>query len=111
MKNIRSDPSSLLNDCEGDYDFDMDCKSGQCFQKGSSNNPTPPGCRNTPKNAWDYCATKSSLKNISLDPSGLFFNCEGDCDSDMECKSGKCFQRGSNGDPTPFGCCGTTKNA
>lgn len=45
------------------------------------------------------------LKHVAVNPSHLLNDCEGDCDSDSSCKSGKCFQRKYDG-PQPPGCSG-----
>ena len=105
LKKIGVNPSHLLNDCEGDCDSDSGCKSGQCFQRNHGS-PDPPGCNGTPYADWDYCIPTTPLKNIAVNPSHSLNTCEGDCDSDSGCKSGKCFQR-NHGSPDPPGCSGT----
>merc|ERR1712113_37679 len=46
------------------------------------------------------------LVEIGANPSHKLNDCEGDCDRDSDCKSGKCYQR-NNGGPIPPGCSGT----
>ena len=112
-----------LGECEGDCDgTTKDCKGSLvCFQRDK--NEKVPGCKVGGKGdtkGYDYCynpkkatkkttkkATKKnpskSLKALGGDPKVKLGECEGDCDSDNNCKSGlKCFQR--NGSELVPGC-------
>ena len=108
-----------LDRCEGDCDSDNDCIGNlKCYQRDSSSD-VPPGCVGGGSGddpTHDYCydpADNNTIKTIAGDPpSGVnttwspqLDRCEGDCDTDADCKGNlKCFQR-NNGEPVP-GCSG-----
>eukprot|EP01047_Picozoa_sp_COSAG01_P032317 COSAG01_NODE_2328_length_7893_cov_2.389017_2_plen_1888_part_00 len=85
--------------CAGDCDRDTDCKPGlKCWQR--NNKVAAHGCvagGAGDVNAWDYCYSPSAMH--SKGTSGCRSNakcdkCQGDCDTDTDCKTGlKCFQR------------------
>jgi hypothetical protein len=89
-----------LGDCQGDCDSDADCKPGlKCFQRNAKE--AVPGCLpGTAANnvAYaDYCyappAPPPTLDFLGWTETNLG-KCQGDCDSDADCKAGlKCFQR------------------
>jgi hypothetical protein len=99
-----------LKICQGDCDKDSDCAHGlKCFHRSA--NQHVPGCTGD-KAEWkgiDFCY-KPPLGTLKIvgDEWGHGFplnNCEGDCDSDSDCKKGlKCFHR-HNLEPVP-GCKG-----
>ena len=105
-----------LGRCEGECDSDADCLGNlKCFQR--QNGEPVPGCSGSGRGpTWDYCydpADNNTIKHIAGDPptgdntawSPQLDKCEGDCDTDADCKGNlKCFQR-SNGEPVP-GCSG-----
>merc|ERR1711935_1239578 len=83
--------------CQGDCDSDADCKSGlTCFQRDRF---TPvPGCFGLGAASYDYCVVPPELTTGANGGNGCGAGkcdvCQGDCDSDADCKSGlTCFQR------------------
>jgi len=116
--------SSPCVKCQGDCDSDSECSSGlSCFQRTSTQ--TVPGCTGSGSPGRDYCYKKSSTPTKSptkAPTSSTILNlrsgecsvslpcvkCQGDCDSDSECKSGlKCFQRSANSTQAVPGCSGS----
>jgi hypothetical protein len=115
----------LLSECEGDCDRDTECKTGlKCFQRTGLQ--AVPGCSGgLPEwTGFDFCykppapvpvpvtppvatPARGTLKYVGNNrgPGFPLNACEGDCDSDSQCKSGlKCLQRrGSEAVP---GCTG-----
>jgi hypothetical protein len=114
--------------CQGDCDTDKDCAGSlRCFQR-TSKSTVPPGCQRTQQgdiHDYDHCY---DIKYISpgvlwsfggdgCTPSMMCNRCQGDCDSDRDCKSGlRCFQRdkkemahqcksGGSGDITGYDYC------
>lgn len=94
--------------CEGDCDTSDDCEGDLiCVQRSETDGQMPvPGCQGIPNTRADYCASPEDLfappiPNHGLrirEPTCTPFNscgqCEGDCDSDNDCKgSMKCFMR------------------
>jgi len=99
----------LLSECQGDCDNDMDCEGDlKCFQRISDE--AIPGCDGEGSPGTDYCFDR--LKDPFLlweDGNDLGPNsyglCEGDCDTDDDCKGDlKCFHRDAQ-EPVP-GCTG-----
>ena len=97
--------------CEGDCDTNKDCRDGlKCFQRNGGDDV--PGCNGGKDNAsgTDFCIRDPDntppLKWSVTFPLDL---CEGDCDTDDDCRDGlKCFQR-NGGDEVP-GCTGGKDN-
>jgi len=74
LQNLGDDGCTSIKQCEkcqGDCDFDSDCKSGSvCFQRQAYSKPVP-GCHNQ-KNAHnigdhDYCVDPAALGPLRLD--------------------------------------------
>lgn len=90
---------SRLNLCQGDCDSDSDCSDGhKCFRRGGTE--AVPGCAGDGKEDWDYCfdATPDSKGGWSAEEKPLW-KCEGDCDTNADCKGNlTCFQRSGNED-------------
>ena len=93
-----------LGMCRGDCDNDNECAGNLvCFQR-DGNEPVP-GCSMGSSSyiGIDFCtdsgdgtSTSLSIKGDNGSPSSAFplGECQGDCDSDRDCRSGlKCFQR------------------
>merc|ERR1719320_1327951 len=80
--NIARNPSSRLNECEGDCDSHGNCVSPlQCKQRDEGED-LPPGCTGNPKQEYDYCYDPSTeLSDDGPNPSATLDKCEGDCDS------------------------------
>eukprot|EP00980_Cylindrotheca_fusiformis_P005890 scaffold1239_cov130-Cylindrotheca_fusiformis.AAC.3 len=97
-----------LSLCQGDCDSDVDCQDGlQCFHR-ITGGMVVPGCSGGQQDlsATDYCiaimAVDPALEESSESPLGI---CQGDCDSNADCKAGLiCFQR-NGGEEVP-GCFG-----
>ena len=98
--------------CEGDCDSDSDCKAGlTCFQR--SGYVSVPGCSGGGTSGYDYCWQPTSptpgvlsLGVHAMDGcgAGKCDECQGDCDTDSDCKAGlTCFQRDTGSVP---GCSG-----
>eukprot|EP00984_Skeletonema_dohrnii_P001331 scaffold413_cov76-Skeletonema_dohrnii-CCMP3373.AAC.2 len=125
-----------LSECEGDCDSDHDCKDGLiCFERHGTTEPVP-GCLGgeDESKGTDYCSRKdaeivtaqptTAVPSISPQPTSTYprlkyvgdewkprsvfplSECEGDCDSDHDCKDGLiCFHRHGTTEPVP-GCLG-----
>ena len=90
-----SERGVLFDRCEGNCNSDADCNVGlECFQRTSSEEV--PGCINGgsgDENGSNYCILPI-LVYKGNEPDVLLDLCEGDCDSNQDCKVGyKCFQR------------------
>ena len=93
------------NLCEGDCDTDSDCKAGlRCFHPRSFGPPTRlfiesvPGCSGDGMPGVDYCISAPPLTTGVNGWDGCGAGgcnlCEGDCDTDSDCKAGlQCFHR------------------
>eukprot|EP00980_Cylindrotheca_fusiformis_P024761 scaffold12403_cov148-Cylindrotheca_fusiformis.AAC.3 len=97
-----------LSLCQGDCDSDVDCQDGlECFQR--TRGMDVPGCSGGQQDlsGTDYCImieeeVEPVLEESTEFPLGI---CQGDCDSNADCKAGLiCFQR-NEGDEVP-GCFG-----
>jgi len=85
---------SLLAECQGDCDSDLDCGLGLCCFRRSALEVVP-GCSGAGAIAVDYCykPPKGHLVITGRGP-GLLNRCEGHCTKDSDCTSGlKCRQR------------------
>jgi len=100
--------SKRCSACHGDCDGDYDCKPGlKCFQRNALQQIH--GCGFGGSNdvrGYDYCYNPKALFNLGgsgCTPSKKCARCQGDCDSDRDCKDGlKCYQR--NGKTPIPGC-------
>eukprot|EP00980_Cylindrotheca_fusiformis_P004904 scaffold1041_cov121-Cylindrotheca_fusiformis.AAC.9 len=98
--------------CQGDCDRDVDCQDGlRCFQR--TEGMDVPGCSGGQQDlsATDYCIAITEmdppLEESSEFPLAL---CQGDCDSNADCKAGLiCFQH-NEGEEVP-GCSGGADEA
>eukprot|EP00980_Cylindrotheca_fusiformis_P000335 scaffold82_cov111-Cylindrotheca_fusiformis.AAC.3 len=96
-----------LSLCQGDCDSDVDCQDGlECFQR--TGGMDVPGCSGGQQDlsGTDYCIMIEEVDPILEEstefPLGV---CQGDCDSNADCKAGLiCFQR-NEGEEVP-GCFG-----
>eukprot|EP00980_Cylindrotheca_fusiformis_P016105 scaffold4780_cov113-Cylindrotheca_fusiformis.AAC.4 len=96
-----------LSLCQGDCDSDVDCQKGlRCLQR--TGGMDVPGCSGGQQDlsATDYCiaitVVDPPLEESTEFPLGI---CQGDCDSNADCKAGLiCFQR-NEGEEVP-GCLG-----
>lgn len=93
------DPNFLLGRCQGDCDTDSSCRGNDlvCFQRAGPYESVP-GCSGGKDDATysDYCVRTSDLSLPRLSWSSTFplGQCEGDCDTDSDCKGNLiCFQR------------------
>lgn len=89
--------------CHGDCDEDHQCAEGLvCFQRADGRANTIPGCTGEGKKGWDYCYNPNwgipgpplpAVETLGLNPTGLDI-CQGDCDSDRDCRGNlRCFIR------------------
>lgn len=103
----------------GDCDTNDDCQAGLvCFQRGRANPVgTVFGCRGTAiRNTTDFCMDPSDIPDNTLiaigdenEPAFLYplEKCRGDCDRDIDCKSGLMCTKRAAGDMDPIpGCFG-----
>jgi len=94
--------------CTGDCDQNWDCASGRCFQRSQSGQEVP-GCLmggDGDKPTHDYCTEGTILKDYgNRGYRRRMAPCEGDCDRNADCSSGKCFQRNHYSQVVP-GCMG-----
>jgi len=106
IRNVGGNPSESLRKCEGDCDSDSDCSNNlKCWQR-EMGDVLPPGCDGSPYKNWDYCYEPTPIMKVGGNPSELLRKCEGDCDSDSDCRNNlKCWQR-EMGDALPLGCAG-----
>jgi hypothetical protein len=105
-----SNPSEILNECEGDCDNDSDCVDTLLCGHRNVGDDLPPGCVGIAKSGNDYCYYPV-ISSLGANPSGMLSECEGDCDNHSDCLDNLlCLQR-ERGDPIPPGCVGTAKFA
>eukprot|EP00808_Paulinella_micropora_P022770 g67460.t1 len=57
--------------CEGDCDYDTDCKEGYGCNQRSGDGGTVPGCWGTPETDFDYCVRIQKLTVVSAAPSSV----------------------------------------
>ena len=89
--------------CEGDCDSNSDCKAGlRCFHRKAFE--SVPGCSGDGVRSMDYCVPQGPPLKTSGCGAGGCGLCEGDCDTDGDCKAGlRCFHRAFESVP---GCSG-----
>lgn len=106
-------PKRKLGMCEGDCDGDGDCEDGLICIEREPGDPLPRGCygddfqdSDHSSNPYDYCAPVVKVSFLGGAPSQKLGLCEGDCDTDEDCKGALvCLERGDDGKPPP-GCKG-----
>lgn len=107
---IKTETSFPLGECAGDCDNDSDCYGKLiCFHREKDEKAAVPGCvgGESDSSGTDYCVFSSTLDDYIgryqsyedyafLSISTLFplGRCQGDCDSDSDCRGDRvCFQR------------------
>ena len=93
-------PKKKCTTCQGDCDSDADCQSGlKCFQRNTAT-VLVPGCGkggHGDQAQTDYCYHPGALVTKGINgctTSNKCSKCQGDCDSDADCRTGlKCYQR------------------
>lgn len=97
-------PGRPCGRCQGDCDYDSDCKDDLICYWRNGRDGTPPGCQTGGVGdvaSYDYCYDPK-WNQLELTHGGIFScssktpceKCEGDCDKDADCKGDlKCFKR------------------
>ena len=100
INNVPADYKYRLGPCAGNCNSHTDCHTGfKCLNKGQP----PPGCRGNPRSDYGYC-NQPEIRTVGVNPTIKLDLCEGDCDSDLDCKKGlKCSDR-SAGSLAPDRC-------
>mmetsp|Transcript_8693 Transcript_8693/g.13120 ORF Transcript_8693/g.13120 Transcript_8693/m.13120 type:complete len:783 (+) Transcript_8693:124-2472(+) len=100
INNVPADYNLRLGPCAGNCNSHTDCHTGfKCLNKGQP----PLGCRGNPRSDYGYC-NQPEIRTVGVDPTIKLDLCEGDCDSDLDCKKGlKCSDR-SAGSLAPDRC-------
>ena len=104
IKNLGSNPTVTMAECEGDCDNDSHCADGLICQQRSGNEKIP-GCQGMSYKGWDYCIRDPAagsifpkLNSIGWTPPYPLGLCDGDCDKDSHCEVRTSYTRMSDDD-------------
>ena len=83
-----SDPTYLLDECEGDCDNDSDCHGNMiCYQRDAFGYVPSCGGASFEPSSTDYCIHPGAVTELQFcgsDPSDKLAQCQGDCDDDTD---------------------------